>query len=210
MNAHSRAARPRRRAAVAVGLARRPHLALLAAWTLALLLLALAAPRVRAGEHPPFAARAGLALATEAAVAWSPDAALVYVENDEEVDAGGAAKRWGYLFRSPSLGRSRAYSVRGGKIVTAENLEMRFEAPPLAGEWLDSGAALAAAARALARDLERLPGARLRTMLLVRGPFQDGAPDATTWTLVWAAPGAPALFAMVDAADGKVRRTWRG
>jgi hypothetical protein len=47
-------------------------------------------------------------------------------------------------------------------------------------------------------------------MLLLRGAFDDADPDATTWTLVFTAPNAPSLFVMVDAADGKVRRTWRG
>ena len=51
-----------------------------------------------AGSAPPFAARAGLELASAAAQAWSADAALVYVENDEALDGAGVSPRWSYLF----------------------------------------------------------------------------------------------------------------
>jgi len=47
-------------------------------------------------------------------------------------------------------------------------------------------------------------------MLLMRGAFDDTSPDRTSWTLVYTAPHAPSLFVVVDAAEGKVRRTWRG
>jgi hypothetical protein len=176
------------------------------------LALALASPTpsvARGHDEAPFPARAGLALATAAATAWAPDAYLVYVENDEPLGADGVAPRWGYLFHSPSLDRSRAWSLAGGKIVTAENLAMAFAAPPVAGGWIDSDTARRAgeaAAQAFCHD----QGGRLTTMLLLRGAFDDADPDATTWTLVFTAPKAPSLFVMVDAADGKVRRTWRG
>src|SRR5262245_60042489 len=93
----------------------------------------------------PYAARAGLEEARLGASAWAPDAFLVYVENDEALDASGAADRWGYLFYSPRLDRARAYSIRDGHIVVAENLDIKLDPPPLAKEWIDSGAALAAA-----------------------------------------------------------------
>jgi hypothetical protein len=169
----------------------------------------LAAP-LAAKDYAAFAARSGVELAREAAVAWAPDAVLVYVENDERVDGQGGAVRWGYLFHSPSLEQSRAYSVRDGKIVTAENLEMRFEAPALADGWIDSGAALAAVEKEAGKTLAKTPGVRLSTMLLMRGPFQDGDPDRTAWTLIYTVPEQPALFVLVDAVDGKVRRSWRG
>ena len=47
-------------------------------------------------------------------------------------------------------------------------------------------------------------------MLLSRGAFRDDDPDETTWTLIYTSPDAPSLFVVVDAAGGKVRRTWRG
>jgi hypothetical protein len=47
-------------------------------------------------------------------------------------------------------------------------------------------------------------------MLLMRGAFSEKDPDVTTWTFVYSAPGAPSLFVVVDATDGKVQRTWRG
>src|SRR5262245_59321443 len=172
--------------------------------------LALLAAPLPAREHAPFAARSGVELAREAAVAWAADAVLVYVENDEPLDGTGGAVRWGYLFHSPSLEKSRAYSVRDGKIVTAENLEMRFEAPALADGWIDSGAALAAVEKEAARTMAKLPGIRLSTMLPMRGPFQDDDPDRTAWTLIYTIPEQPALFVLVDAVDGKVRRSWRG
>lgn len=176
---------------------------------IAIALLTTVAP-LGAGTPASHAARSGVDLARAAAVAWSADAVLVYVENDEPVDGSGAAVRWGYLFYSPALDKSRAYSVRDGKIVTAENLEMRFEAPALASDWIDSGAAIAAVEKEGAKTLAKTPGLKLSTMLLMRGPFQDGDPDRTAWTLIYTVPNAPALFVLVDAVDGTVRRSWRG
>jgi len=175
--------------------------------TLALLLLAAPAG---AASHVPFAARAGVEAAAAAAHSWSPDAFLVYVENDEDVAAGGVAPRWGYLYYSPWLEKCRIYSVRDGRIVVAEDLAMKFDAPPLAGDWMDSGAALEAAEREVGREFREKHGGALGTMLLMRGAFNEGDPDETTWTLIYTAPHAPSLFVVVDASDGKVRRTWRG
>lgn len=179
-----------------------------AAWLA--LALTLAAGPAAAGDPPPFAARAGFDLAAAAAAAWAPDAYLAYVENDEDLDAAGAAERWGYLFYSPSLGAARGYSVRDGKIAVAENLPMKFEAPPLGGGWIDSGAALAIAEQKAGLEFRREHGGTLATMLLLRGAFHAGDPDETTWTLIYTSPDAPSLFIVIDATAGKVRRTWRG
>jgi len=176
----------------------------------AALLVALCAAPAHAKAPAPIAARAGLDLARAAASAWSADAELVYVENDEDVDAAGGAARWGYLFVSPSSGRARAWSVRDGRIASAENVEMAFEAPPLPAGWIDSGDALAAADREAGRAFRKGAQGHLSTMLLMRGAFDESDPDRTTWTLVYTAPGAPSLWVVVDAAEGKVRRTWRG
>src|SRR5947207_9966933 len=91
-----------------------------------------AAGPAAAASPPAFAARAGLELASAAAQAWSADAALVYVENDETLDGTGVSPRWSYLFYSASEDRARLWSVRGGRIAVAENLDMRFDAPPVA------------------------------------------------------------------------------
>ena len=163
-----------------------------------------------ARERAPFEARAGLDVASAAARIWAADAMLVYVENDEDLNPGGGAERWGYLFYSDQLQRARGYSVREGRIVTAENLEMAFEAPPVTTEWIDSGAAIRAAEESVGRAFRREHQAHLATMLLTRGALSDGDPDLTTWTLVYSSPQAPSLFVVVDAAAGKVRRTWRG
>ena len=163
-----------------------------------------------AGSASPFVARAGLPLATAAAKAWASDATLVYIENDEGLDAAGASPRWGYLFYSASQQRARVWSLRADRVVEAENLDMRFDAPPVTSNWLDSGAALAAAERAAGAEFRRASHGTLETMLLMRGAFSDSDPDRTTWTFVYRAPGAPSLFVVVDAADGKVQRTWRG
>ena len=166
--------------------------------------------RARAASPAPFAARAGLDRAAVAASVWAPDAQLVYLENDEAVNEDGASTRWGYLFFSPSLKSARAYSLRGGKIVVAENLEMKFEAPPVPGGWIDSDAALRAADEQFGRDFRRQHEGKVATMLLTRGTFQDGDPDPATWTVIYTSPSAPSLFVVVDAASGKVRRSWRG
>ena len=182
-------------------------------WSIAALAMALAlaaAPAWSSREAAPYAARAGLEEARIGATAWAPDAFLVYVENDEALDPSGAADRWGYLFYSPRLDRARAYSIRDGRIVVAENLDIKLEPPPLATEWIDSGAALVAADNGVAREFREKEGGRLSTMLLMRGAFDDRQPDETTWMLVYTAPNAPSLFVVVDAVGGKVRRTWRG
>jgi hypothetical protein len=176
-----------------------------------LTVLAMLAAAVPArADHPPVAARAGLDLALAAAQSWAPDAYLTYIENDEDLTDTGDSPRWGYLFHSPSLDKSRAYSVRDGKILVAENLDMKFEAPALAMDWIDSARAIEAAERGPARNYRTRHQGRLTTMLLMRGAFQDGDPDETTWTLIYTSPGAPALFVVVDASGAKVRRTWRG
>jgi hypothetical protein len=177
---------------------------------IAALVVATSAGRAAAGEKPVFEARSGLDIARAASTSWAEDAVLVYVENDEDVNASGAAERWGYLFFSPSLNQSRVYSVRDGKILVAENLEIKFEAPPLAGDWIDSGKAMAVADEKLGSEFRRDHGGQLSTMLLMRGAFDDKDADETTWTLVYTSPDGPSLFVVVDASEGKVRRTWRG
>ena len=173
-------------------------------------LLAASAVPAWCRDTTPVAARAGLEEARVGASAWAPDAFLVYVENDEALDGNGAAGRWGYLFYSPRLAQARAYSIRDGRIVVAENLDIKLDPPPLAPEWIDSGAALAAAENGEIRAFREKEGGRLSTMLLMRGAFDDRQPDETTWMLVYTASNAPSLYVVVDAVAGKVRRTWRG
>ena len=47
----------------------------------------------RAGDAPPFTARAGEDLARAAALTWADDARLVYVESDAPLTPEGAAAR---------------------------------------------------------------------------------------------------------------------
>jgi hypothetical protein len=182
----------------------------------ACLALIFAASATRAGGAPasagptPFAAREGLELASAAAQAWSGDATLVYVENDETLDASGHSTRWGYLFHSASLDKARVWSVRDGKLVVASDLDMRFDAPPVRAGWLDSEAAVAVAEAGGGAEFCKAHGGRLVSMLLVRGALSEGDPDVTTWTFVYSATGSPSLFVVVDATDGKVQRTWKG
>jgi len=171
--------------------------------------LALPAP-AWAGSQPPVGARAGVDLARAAAWSWAADASLIYIENDEPLDAAGHAARWGYLFYSPARDLARAWSVRDGRIVAAEDLAMRFSAPSLGAGWIDSDAALTAARPEVQKAFAHPVETRLSTMLLLRGAFDDDDPDRATWTLVYTAPGAPGLYVMIDARDGRVRRTWRG
>jgi hypothetical protein len=178
---------------------------------LATLTLSAAAPApAPARERVPVGAKSGIDIAQAAAHSWAPDAVLVYLENDEDVDGAGAADRWGYLYYSPGRELSRIYSVRDGKILEAENLQMQFDAPPLTNGWLDSGAAVAAAEAGPGGEFRREQSGRLATMLLMRGAFHGGDPNETTWTLIYTSPRAPSLFVVVDALEGKVRRTWRG
>jgi len=176
----------------------------------ALLYFALAVGPAVSGERRSVGAQSGVANAAAAAAIWSADARLVYVENDEDLDAAGTAPRWGYLYYSPARNQARAYSVRDERILAAENLEMKFESPPLEAGWIDSDAAVRAADAGGGSAFCREHQGRLSTMLLMRGAFQDRDPDAATWTVLYASPHAPSLFVMVDAADGRVRRIWRG
>jgi hypothetical protein len=178
---------------------------------LSLCLLALpAATGAGEPEATPVSARVGLDLVVAAARAWEGDAFLVYVENDEAIDAGGRSPRWGYLFYSPARDEARAYSVRNGEIVVAMDLDFRFQAPPVPATWIDSDAALAAADGKAGREYRDEFGGAPSTILLMRGAFQDQDPDMTTWTIIYTSEGAPSLFVMVDARTGKVKRTWNG
>jgi hypothetical protein len=175
-----------------------------------LLLVALVAAPASARDRVPVHARAGLDLAAAAASAWAQDAFLAYIENDEPLDTHGASPRWGYLYYSPTLKKARVYSVRDGRIVVAEDLGMKFEAPPIAGEWIDSAKAFTISDEGPARRFCFEHAGRLDTMLLLRGAIQEDQPDRTTWMLVYTAPNLPSLFVVLDASDGTVLRTWRG
>ena len=174
-----------------------------------LLLVSLATP-LAAGDPVPFTARAGLELAKDAAHSWSPDAQLIYIENDEMVATDGTAVRWGYLFYSGSKGKARGYSIRDGKILEAADLGFGFEAPPLPDDWIDSERALAAAEKKAGAKYRAEHGGSLSTMLLVRGAFHDKKPNATTWAFVYTSDAEPSLIVIVDAKKGKAVRTWRG
>lgn len=187
-------------------IARRPLALVLVAWALA----GAASNAAARKEVPVAAARAALEPAAAAARSWSGDAVLVYLENDEPLAATGAAPRWSFLWYSPALEASRVYSVRDGRVVVAENFELKFAAPPLGESWLDSDAALAVADARAKSAMHDAPGMHVAHMLLGRGAFQPGQADLTTWTIVYEAEGEPSLFVVVDAASGRVCRTWRG
>ncbi len=174
------------------------------------LLLAATPQLLLAADPPPFTARNGLSLASDAALTWAEDARLIYIENDEAVAGDGTAVRWGYLFRKERLGQARGYTVRGGKILEASDLEFDFEAPPLSETWIDSQKARAVAEEKAGQKYIRERGGRLSTMMLIRGAFYEDKPDATTWVLLYTSKDHPALHVVVDAARGKVVKTWRG
>jgi len=178
--------------------------------SLAVLVLLGVARVAAADDAVLFEARAGVATAGAAALSWSPDAALVWVENDESPGPLGVAGRWSYLYYSEATDQARVYSVRDGRILAAENLDMKFDAPPVADDWIDSGRALSAAEAAQGDAAKKAPRGALRAMVLARGTMDATEPDRTTWTLVYSTPGAPSTFVVVDAASAKVLRTWRG
>lgn len=171
----------------------------------------MAAVNTSAGDDPiPFSPREALGLVEDAALAWEPDARLVYLENDEALTGAGESKRWGYLFYSPTTDQARGYSVRSGKIVAASDLQFEFDAPPLPGIWIDADVALAAAEKKAGARYREEFGGEVTTLLLVRGGFDEKKPDITTWTVIYTSPAAPSLFVLVDAVEGKVKKTWRG
>ena len=177
---------------------------------IALFLALLAVPSWAGKDPDPVPAKAGLAAARAAALAWAQDAVLVYIENDEDLAAGGGSPRWSYLFRSGAKKRARGYSVRDGEIVASSYLPFAFDSPPNQEGWIDSGAAERAADEKGGREYRDLHGGAPATMLLMRGAFYDKDPDLTTWTVIYRAPGAPSLFVLVDAATGKAKRSWVG
>jgi hypothetical protein len=174
------------------------------------LLIALLASVALAADQPPFSARQGVDLAWEAAKVWAADAELVYVENDEPLEADGTASRWGYLFHSSASGQSRGYSLRAGQVLEAADLDFEFSAPPLPADWLDSGAILAEAqqnaGQAYCRDFQ----GQLSTMFLIRGAFHEKDPDRSTWAVIYTSPTEPNLLVVVDARAGKIVRKWKG
>jgi hypothetical protein len=175
------------------------------AWTAGLVGL-VAAMTSFAGEPPATLARDAFALAGDAAKAWAADATLIYLENDEDVDASGASRRWGYLFYSPELGDARAYSVSGGKIAATLDPTFRFDAPPLPEAWLDSDGALRLALEQVRDHGFDVPA----SMVLLRGAFDEKQPDRTCWLVCFRREGEPATFVVVDSAEARVVRTWRG
>ncbi len=159
---------------------------------------------------PAVGARSGLPLAVAAAGSWAPDAALIYLENDEPLDAAGQSPRWSYLFFSAARDQARGYSVRDGKIVEAANLDFRFESLPMADTFIEAADALRAADERAGRQYGIDAGGQPATLLLVRNALADDRPDAPTWLVVYTAPDAPSLFVVVDATSGDVLKTWRG
>jgi len=155
-------------------------------------------------------ARSGVEIAAAAANAWAADAQLIYLENDEPVDAGGRTERWGYLYYSPSLDRSRGYSVGRGKVLQATDLGMRFDAPLVSGNWLDSSNALQLAEEKAGAEFRSEHGGELQSMVLMRSVIELDEPDRTNWMVIYSAEGVPSLFVVIDAISGKVSRTWRG
>jgi len=173
--------------------------------------LVLGAPGLaRAADAPIVTARSGEDLARAAAEIWAPDAKLIYVENDDELALRGRSRTWGYLYYSPIEDECRAYSIRRGEIIHAEDLEFAFDAPPLPVTWIDSEAALDAAERGEGAQFREEHGGTLRSMFLVRGLFHPRDPDAATWAFVYGSPTVPGLWVIVDAESGKVVRRWRG
>ncbi len=168
------------------------------------------ASTVGAGDKVPFTAQEGLPLAWDAAKIWSADAELVYLENDEPLTATGAAERWGYLFHSPSSGESRGYSLRDGKVLEATDLDFDFEAPPLPEKWLDSRDILAVAQQEVGLEYCEAHQGQLSTMFLIRGAFHEKKPDRSTWTVIYTSETEPTLLVVVDAAEGKIVRKWKG
>ncbi len=163
-----------------------------------------------AGEASSFTARQGLDLAQDAAGIWASDAVLIYLENDEPLNAAGTAARWGYLFFSAKTGASRSYTLRGGKVLEAADLDFDFSAPPLPDQWLDSTTVLATAFEAAGREYCADYQGSLATMFLIRGAFHEKDPDRSTWAVVYTADNEPNLMVIVDATEGKVVRKWKG
>lgn len=170
----------------------------------AVVVTALAVAHVDAGDTA-VGARAGLDLAATAADAWADDARLVWVENDAPIDANGRAVAWGYLYYSDEKHAMRSWSVRDGRITTAQDHTVSAEAPALGLGWSDSERAAAQAWDGGGREFCGGTG-RLESLVLVYGIF---APRST-WVAVFAAGAGPRLHIVLDADDGDVVKRWRG
>ncbi len=170
------------------------------------LLLATAAQ----ADETPVSAAAVRSLGDAAARAWADDAQLVYLENDTPFDAGGRAARWGLLYYSDARQQARGYSVREGEVERAKDLGFEFAAPALGSGWIDSDVAWSRAEEAGGARFRAEHAGHLRSALLTRGLMHLDDPQRTTWTFVYDAPGQPSLWVVLDAADGKVLRRWKG
>ena len=175
-----------------------------------LLVLAATAAPGTAEETPAAPARKGLEQAFDAARTWSEDAYLIYLENDEPLDASGDAARWGYLFHSPSRGISRGYALENGSIRVASDLGFEFPSPPLPAQWVDSAVAFEEAEKECGREYREKTAGTIASMFLVGGLLHPKNPAAATWAILYESPGEPGLWVVVDAESGKVVRRWRG
>jgi hypothetical protein len=137
------------------------------------------------------------------------DARLIYVENDADLDQGGGAPRWGFLFRSDIADSWRAISVAGGEVAAAGPLSFPFAGPDLPPDWIDSGDAVRLADAAGGSAFCTTNGARLAHVVLGRGIFTswDGPP---TWTVVYRAADRSELAIVVNGADGSILNRFEG
>ena len=149
-------------------------------------------------------ARNSLAIASKAADVWVDDAHLVWIENDDDLDAQGHSRAWGYLFYSESLGAMRSWSVQQGKLQKPQDHSVRAAAPALDLQWIDSNAAVDLVWHQARKDAE--VDWSLVSLVLVRGVF-----DAQqTWVAVFDNGEGPRLHVVLRASNGDLLRRWRG
>lgn len=171
---------------------------------------ALVASDTVAEELSPISAASVQSLAEEAASAWAADARLLYVENDSDVGDDGRAERWGYLFWSEQRQASRAYSLRDGEIVLAEDPQVDLPSLPVTHQWIDSGRAVSRANDEGGTSYREKRGGHIENVVLVRGVFHEEHPERATWTVVYTAADAPALWVVIDAESGDLVKKWEG
>ena len=123
--------------------------------------------------------------------AWSPDAALVWVENADSLVADGSSRAWTFVWAAPDRGETRAFTFTDRGAVTSVVLPFAFEPLPIESGWIEPSALLPGFA---ALDpAARTATARAEVAVLSRGLLPGRPGNGTAW-YVGSIRGAGATF----------------
>jgi hypothetical protein len=117
--------------------------------------------------------------AVATARAWSSDASLAYVENDDSLAVDGSSRRWTFVFHAPERGESRAFTFGDSGRVTSFALPFAFDPPAVEDGWIEPSALLPGFAWAEGPARPAVAGAHVAVLSRGLLPGRDG--NVTTW-----------------------------